>query len=230
MPNEKPRQSTTMKDLLTPKLTVYKPKVVRFSQDEQDLRDLWNVQLNDMSMPHSEYDLPPIPQAAPMFRKQPVVYGKRLADMLEDFFRIAPELRGRVTALMSGPLGPAISSLAKSGLDASQFSLTNLLGVTGVTEPYKGNISLNPRLHFEKFDPRLTEGQVLAHELTHAAGYGDENMPTYAEDKYRRVKGLPKIEPGSFGWLDVPTKEFVKESIARRRSNASMEDSNKPKK
>ena len=196
----------TMRDLLS---KLPKQKAALFSQEQQDLRDLLNVQNNDMTL--SDPSLPNVPQHAPPFRQQPTVYGKRLAKELEEFFRIAPELRGKVTALMSGPMEPAASRLAESGIDAAEFADTNLLGITGVSGPHKGKIALNPRRNYAP----VTEAQVLAHELTHAAGYG-EGYTDYAEDKYRQMKGLPRINKGDDGALDVPTDEVIKQGIARR--------------
>ena len=203
----------TMRDLLTKRPAGDKQKGAPFSQEEQDLRDLLNVQNNDMTLSNLVSGLPVnVPAHAPLFRQQPVVYGKRLADKLETFFRIAPELRGRVTALMSGPMEPAAKRLAASGFDASEFADTNLLGITGVSGPYKGRIALNPRRNYAP----MTEAQVLAHELTHAAGY-DEGYTDYAEDKYRQMKGLPRIKEGDVGALDIPKKEVIEQGIAQRK-------------
>ena len=200
----------TMRDLLSKQTVRDKQKSAKFSQEEQDLRNLLNVQNNDMTL--SDRNLPNVPRNAPPFRQQPTVYGKRLAKELEEFFRIAPELRGRVTALMSGPMEPAATKLAESGFDAHDFSMTNLDGITGVSGPYKGRIALNPRLSYEP----MMEAQVLAHELTHAAGYG-EGYTYYAEDKYRQMKGLPRIRKGGDGALNVPKKEVIEQGTAQRK-------------
>ena len=205
----------TMRDLLSKRPAVDKQQAARFNQEEQDLRDLLNVQNNDMTL--SDRNLPNVPRNAPQFRQQPTVYGKRLAKELEEFFRIAPELRGRVKALMSGPMEPAAKKLAQSGFDADDFSITNLLGITGISGPHKGKIALNPRLKlFQGDEGSATEAQVLAHELTHAAGYG-EGYTDYAEDKYRQMKGLPRIREGDDGALNVPKKEVIEQGIARRK-------------
>lgn len=157
----------------------------KFSEVEQRLRELWNNQLNTTPGPtlpvgmndpegSTTIRMPPRPAHAPGFQKDPFAVGStELARMLRQLLGIAPELRERVNQVQQGPTSDVGNELARiyplqfpePRLTPDQFGTLNLLGLTNMKT---GNISLNPTLGLPGHeDPQ----DVLAHELTHAAGY-----------------------------------------------------------
>lgn len=206
---------------LTPKLGGYKPQPKKFNGDEQSLRDLLNVQNNDLKMPN----LPAVPKHAPQFRPEPLVYGKKAAGLMENYYKLAPELRGRLKELMLGPNEPVQGVLSESGYRPNEWNQTNLLGVTDKD----GKIGVSPSLdgsdleadyaarsaNSKVYQPDSTTNQVLGHELTHLAGYG-EGFTNYAENKVRKLSGLNELKKGVNGH-SIPMPQEVENGIRNRK-------------
>lgn len=123
----------------------------------------------------------------PQFQPYPEVVGSsELARAVKSFIDLAPALQGRIGKVQVGPTADMVRRLDKSNAmvgssrkwHPEDLSQTGLLGVTNMRT---GNVSLNPRLTVnEPNDNHYDIRDVLAHELTHVAGYGDETRPDEA--------------------------------------------------
>ncbi len=144
----------------------------------------------------------------PQFQPEPQAIGQEAGQAMNTLLLFAPALQGRIGEVRVGPnqdvvdriensnklqkaiIPPDIEKLykkynipipSKSGgaifsNPAEDFSKTNLLGITNMNT---GNIGMNPRLYTNSTDD-YTIPSVLAHEVTHASGYGEEKEPDEA--------------------------------------------------
>lgn len=136
-------------------------------------------------------DLPPV-APAPAFRKQTPAVGGELSQTMEKFYRIAPELRGRVGKLGFGPNLDVVDEFVESSKDKTinplNYEDTNLLGLANKRT---GNVSLNPilsqRVPFGKIDDHIDKqyrnrrDPILGHELAHVMG-DDEQAANHVND------------------------------------------------
>lgn len=162
-------------------------------------------------MPH----VPP----APMFRPGTLSGPDPLvAQMLERYFKIAPELRGRVSRVQVGPDRAAMERLIDSNMKPHEYDISSMMGIFDFDTR---ELSLNPALNkWEKMNDMseqikslakaaaevqgkpVPEGfdeyvfpfmeRTLAHELGHAAGYGHGKKITDIEQAVERMKGYRK--------------------------------------
>lgn len=164
----------------------------KFTDEEQGLRELWNAQeIGDPVMTEGG----PVfaPKAPPMFRGEPTIVGKELGREAEKLFSIAPNLRGKSPRVQFGPGSTAIGRLQGVGRDPLEFGRLNLLGVTRNKDK---EINMNPSLGSPEWLRHISMtgeygdhpvDEILAHEMTHAAGY-DEPEADIAEKLMRKRK------------------------------------------
>lgn len=108
---------------------------------------------------------PNSPEHAPPFRPDASVPNPKVARMLEELLRIAPEARGATKRVLVGPTAASMDLMSKSKLPIDSFEKTDLGGIY-----QNGEIGLNP-LYYQLHQPGLFG--FLAHELAHSVGYDD---------------------------------------------------------
>jgi hypothetical protein len=171
-----------------------KPKTRKFTVDEESLRELLNNPKRDIIQTETG---PMIVPSAP-FGGQPNIVGTELARLYKKFRSLAPNLDTRVSNIQYGPGRVATRDLLRSNIDPTRFGMTNLLGVT---DPWKGDININPSLGSPAWLRHLsltsTYGnsppeEILGHELAHAAGHMDEDEPWRAGRLAWRIFGAKR--------------------------------------
>lgn len=146
------------------------------------------VEVVDLEGPEGK--LPTIIPHPPQFQPAPQVVGHELGKSMNEALKIAPSLQGRVGKVQHGVTPDVMDELDLSNSIVNKthkgtifnpvddFAKTSLLGLTNM---HTGNISLSPRVGMDTdrypsyWPPQLNK--VLGHELTHAAGYPDEDNP-----------------------------------------------------
>lgn len=152
----------------------------------------------------------PMKVRSPYRGQYPTVVGTDLGREYDRLQKYNPRINERISRVQAGP-GAAVGTAMQGGgpakLSPEDFGRSNLLGIF---LPEKGEININPSLgspeHLRRYGKTSTYneklGDVLAHEMTHAAGYGEttareggtyENLlSNRPEDTKRkpRLKGL----------------------------------------
>lgn len=128
-------------------------------------------------------DTPPHPAS---WRPAPLVAGdKDLVKIIMDLLKIAPELRGKIDRVQSGPNADFINlATAIKGDPNFAFELTNVLGMMGDDK----TMYVRPRTAADdEFRPA-----TIAHEAAHAAGlqHGDPRMEEAADRAAARTKSV----------------------------------------
>jgi hypothetical protein len=114
-------------------------------------------------------ELPSVPHPSG-FRPDPIINGSpRLANAVNDMFKIAPELRGRVDQISTAPTPGYLASLSESDIDASQANFTNLAGQHTPAQKRvpKSDIWLRNETHYPE---GMSLEQTLGHEMGHIGG------------------------------------------------------------
>jgi hypothetical protein len=177
----------------------------KFTATEQELRDLLNKPPKDQMPSSDRLEDPPTVWPAPPFRQPPTVLTSdpSVLKSVKTLLDIAPELRGQLKRITSGPDLAAMEYLGNAGLQPFQYPTSNLLGTTDIDT--RSQVSINPALDVND------TASTLAHEAAHVVGGIDSPRGTIPPEIWQ---GMMKRLPGSLrGLLGTPEQA---EGLMRR--------------
>lgn len=189
-----------------------------------DQRSAWPRQ-TEVNVPGAEHIHIPSP---PQFQPRPYGVGQDTNQALDALINFAPSLQPMIRKVEMGPneavmesinhnrpgdrvireSNPRIVEEGRQPWKPWDFMRLNLLGITN---PFSGDITLNPRLRTDG-NAEYSVPSVLAHEATHAAGYAPEAKPEEARNLINKMgleglKRVPKSTPRMLGIDNSPGKQ-----------------------
>jgi len=190
MPDPSPLQNILLKRKLQPEgnpfnnLDPAKMEIVR---------RMWGDEngLADFNKPGDYYsagdDMMRVP-TPPQFTPGPNIIARpQLASLIHKLFEYAPELTNAARNIQDVPnsaLGDEVRPKLREG-DAGRL---NIMGLHTIDPKMnEDSVYINPRLTSDKaglYETKQMLPQTLLHEMTHAAGTGDEDLATFAETAY----------------------------------------------
>lgn len=170
----------------------------------QRLQELWSPSPRQkLGLPNTEtFDLPgagpTIVPHPPQWQPAPEAVGTDVGNALHGLLKIAPGLQGRIGRVQYGPTTGIMDLIDKSNTrQGTHYGPEDLpqLNVMGAHSPLTHDIWLNPATDPQNHpDNGWDAPAVLAHEVTHAAGYRSEKEPEEARALFNllRSKGTLK--------------------------------------
>lgn len=162
------------------------------------LRELWDEPsaLQKLALPNSEVlhldtengRVPTIIPHPPQFQPRPLGVGQDVGKLLEQILTFAPALQGRIGKVQFGPSQPMFNALRDSRFHPEDLERLNIMGATSMST---GDIGLNPSVLTDTSGFSLPA--TLAHEVTHAAGYANEQHPEVARRIVNKLGGVSPL-------------------------------------
>lgn len=135
-------------------------------------------------------DLPSVPHPGG-FRPDPLIVGdQQFAGQVNDIFRLAPELRGRVATISTAPTKSVLSTLASNDIQPEFADSTTLVGQQ---DPINSTVWVRPDKSAIPFS-EAKQSTILGHEMGHVAG-----------ERHGR-----KIDEGRLNMIELLAERFLR--------------------